>query len=395
MNNVISLPIFEASKQIWSFINVMAYWFGFFELHYIFSIGLMTIGLLRLKKTSASPPKKHSFSIVVPCHNEEGSVTKTLEAIVEQKYSGDIEIIVVNDRSIDNTLQEIQDFQKNFPRIQVISIPQDSPSVVSPKKRAVEQGYQLASNEILMCLDADCVPPEHWLESMNANFHEGIDIVQGPKEITGPNTSIYNFQKLETFSFILIEASLYSMKYPMLSSAPSLAYKKKLFFESGGYSSLHHLVSGDDDMLVHNMYKYTKGVTYNFDDTAMVRTPGVNSWKGLFSQRARWTSNSTQYKFNLYALSMGLNYIFLWLIGLSPILWVLSLIDLSTLIMLWGTKLLVDLIFITTGCVLFKRLTYLKHFILYQIIQIPLMIAAPIAGNMGWFQWGNSPSPKK
>ncbi|MDP3698758.1 MAG: glycosyltransferase family 2 protein [Nanoarchaeota archaeon] len=66
---------------------------------------------------------KSKISVVAPAYNEQGCieefVTEMNLAFEENSYSG--EIIIVNDASKDKTLPILQDLQKRFPRLRIIS----------------------------------------------------------------------------------------------------------------------------------------------------------------------------------------------------------------------------------------------------------------------------------
>ena len=65
----------------------------------------LSIGLLRAKKNGGQPEKLWSVSVIVPLRNEEEHARRTLEALDAQDYSGEWEVICVNDRSTDRTAQ--------------------------------------------------------------------------------------------------------------------------------------------------------------------------------------------------------------------------------------------------------------------------------------------------
>ena len=68
---------------------------------------MVVVGLYRVKQrpyTSATP----SVSVIIPAHNEEDKLTATLESLSKQVYAGQVEFVIVNDRSTDATEQIIQ-----------------------------------------------------------------------------------------------------------------------------------------------------------------------------------------------------------------------------------------------------------------------------------------------
>ena len=58
-------------------------------------------------------------SILIPLYNAEEYLSDTLESIIEQTYKN-IEIIIVDDASTDNTQEIVKKFQNNDNRIRYI-----------------------------------------------------------------------------------------------------------------------------------------------------------------------------------------------------------------------------------------------------------------------------------
>src|SRR5688500_5441332 len=59
------------------------------------------------------------LSVVIPAHNEEGSIAETVNTLyhVLQKEGIEHEILVVNDNSKDNTLQILQELKTSIPTL--------------------------------------------------------------------------------------------------------------------------------------------------------------------------------------------------------------------------------------------------------------------------------------
>jgi len=96
-----------------------------------------------------------SVSVVVPCRNEKGNIE---EALVRMPTLGSsTEIIFVEGHSHDDTWEEIKRVQQSFDHLNIKAIRQKGEG----KGDAVRAGFEIASGEILMILDADLtVPPE-------------------------------------------------------------------------------------------------------------------------------------------------------------------------------------------------------------------------------------------
>lgn len=96
--------------------------------------------------------KKPLVSVIVPCYNYAAYVTEAIESVLAQTYK-DIELIVVNDGSTDNSDAIIRKLLKkhNF-----IYHTQENKGIVATRNKGIE----LARGEYVIQLDAD-----DWLES--------------------------------------------------------------------------------------------------------------------------------------------------------------------------------------------------------------------------------------
>ncbi len=88
------------------------------------------------------------ISIIIPMHNAEPYIEKLLDSIRIQTYKN-LEIIVVNDGSQDNSLSLVEKKQQEDPRIKIIT------QVNSGVSKARNVGIENASGKYLSFLDAD------------------------------------------------------------------------------------------------------------------------------------------------------------------------------------------------------------------------------------------------
>jgi len=336
-----------------------------------------------------------SVSVVIPMRNEEAFIKNTLDSVSAQKYAGEWQVIIVNDRSTDGSPEIARDFCQAHPNFSLIDIPQNAPQIASPKKRALNAGFLAAKGEFLLIADADCNPPPNWLNSMALCFANGASVVQGSKVNTGGKNFLHAYQRLETLGFTLIEAAGYNRNKPLVASAASLGYSRSLFFKCGGFEGLYNLASGDDDMLVHRMAKI-EGTTfaYNWDASAMMPTAPVDSWKALLQQRARWGSNGAKYESKIYSAYLFCIYaFFLWLL-ISPWLALAGILPLCYFLLPFAIKFFADFLLLFTGALRFGHsrgnhvgLPLLWCFPLVELIQIPLFSAAVPIGMLGLYRW--------
>ncbi len=98
------------------------------------------------------------MSIVIPALNEEPGIFKLLKLLVDRaSRPQELEILVVDGGSIDNTLLEIRRFSKAYPTVVIKSID-------SQKGRGLQlhTGAMAAKHDTFYFLHADSHPPQHY-----------------------------------------------------------------------------------------------------------------------------------------------------------------------------------------------------------------------------------------
>ena len=128
-------------------------------------------------------------SIIIPVYNVEEYLPRCLESCIAQTYRN-IEILVVNDGSKDQSLQIIQSFQEKDPR--VILIDKENQGLY----RARISGVQKASGRFLFFLDGDDYLPSDAVECLlDKSVLHSVDLVVANfyKEENGVVTPIPSF----------------------------------------------------------------------------------------------------------------------------------------------------------------------------------------------------------
>jgi len=92
-------------------------------------------------------------TIVVPAKDEAASIEASVRSMLASDYRN-LEIILVNDRSEDGTLQIMERLASEEPRIKVISI-EELPPEWTGKTHAMYKAAQEASGDVLLFTDAD------------------------------------------------------------------------------------------------------------------------------------------------------------------------------------------------------------------------------------------------
>lgn len=112
-----------------------------------------------------------SVSIIIPCYNEQDTIRGLLEAISRQTYPRSaIEVVIADGLSSDGTRKEIADFAKDKPDLSIQMV--DNPKRIIPA--ALNRALAEAKGEIIVRLDAHCLPYPDYVERCVADLEAGL-----------------------------------------------------------------------------------------------------------------------------------------------------------------------------------------------------------------------------
>ncbi len=141
-------------------------------------------------------------SIIITAKDEEASIARSLRSLQNLDYPK-YEVIVVNDRSEDGTLDEIMKIQKEWPRLQVVTI-EELPDGWVGKNYACYRGYEKSTGGVLLFTDADVMFKPESLKTAIAHLetHSADHLAVSPA-IYGESFFLRLFVKYFFFSFLI------------------------------------------------------------------------------------------------------------------------------------------------------------------------------------------------
>lgn len=148
------------------------------SLIWIFGSIKAAFDLARIPQIShVNPPKPAVYprlSVIIPACNEEDTLARALQTLLDQDYP-DLEVIVVNDRSTDATGVILNQMAQQDDRIVPIHIHQ-LPDGWLGKVNALHQGVQRATGDWLLFTDADIYyAPGVLRQSIAYSLHRQLD----------------------------------------------------------------------------------------------------------------------------------------------------------------------------------------------------------------------------
>ena len=293
------------------------------------------------------------ISIVVAIKNEEDNLSTLINNLINQDYPKKLyEIIICNDRSNDNSLDIIQSFKHRHQNFHIINI-KSLPNNWVGKKWALFNGIKKSKGEIILQTDADCTMSKKWISSMISQFSDkSVGFVSSLTPLFANNNFFDKILSIDSIAQDAFVACSFGKKMTLSCVARSIAFRKKYFFQSGGYNQISHIESGDDDLLLHKIMHYVGcDVKYIINQDAVVYSLPPNNLIQFIHQRLRFASKGFLYYKNKF-ISNELKIILpvLYLVNLFTVICIVNFCQTASLVYLVPIflKLIPDFLFIYT-----------------------------------------------
>jgi len=212
-------------------------------------------------------------SIIIPCLNEEKTITHQLESLAAQKWAGSWEVVIADNGSTDGTLEIIKKYKKDkLNNIKLIDA-----SLKKGVPYAVNTAVDAASGEFLLFCDADDQVGEGWLEAMTKALSEH-EFVACRTEVEKLNTPVLQKTRANPQA-----EGLQDYNYPnYLSHAAScsMGMRKDVFINLGGYDESFRILH-DTDLC---WRAQLNDINIKFVDDALIHYRYRNTLKGMFKQ---------------------------------------------------------------------------------------------------------------
>ncbi len=232
---------------------------------------------------------KFYVSVIVPARNEEIHIADCIRSISANKYPNDkLEIIAVNDRSNDNTLNILQQLQNEIPNLKVVNIENESQKQnLQGKPGALQAGINHSQGDIIMFTDADCIVGEHWIETISSQYSDNnVGLVASFTNVLG-NRIFDKIQAIEWAYLHTMASAGVGLGQPLGCYGNNLSIRRSTYNAVGGYQNIQFSVTEDLALLqaVHNSGSQVRYITHKDSD---VDTYACKTFGEYLKQRHRW-----------------------------------------------------------------------------------------------------------
>ena len=224
---------------------------------------------------------KPFVSIMIPAHNEESVIINTVENILSIDYPN-FEIIVIDDRSTDNTatvIKELADKHENV--IAMVRLPDAFPG----KSAVLNDALKVAKGEAILVFDADATVEPDFLTKLIPHLEPSdVGAVQARKVIRNKDVNILTrCQNNEYTMDTQLQIGRDAIKGAVELRGNGELIKRSALEDIGGWNN--ETITDDLDM---STRLHIKGWDIRFCSDACVYEEGIVYLLPLFRQRRRW-----------------------------------------------------------------------------------------------------------
>lgn len=349
---------------------------------YVGSVVWLWMGLVQ--RDSASSIETPPVSVVVAARNEQAYIAGCLQALRDQDYTGSMEVIVVNDRSEDETAKIVAAAAENWAQLTLVQAPLE-PRFSCPKKSALATGVEYSTGEILLFTDADCCPPHGWVHSMVAQFTDGIGLVAGYARFSQPTLLRHKLLALDNLAIGALGAGSIGMGKVLSTTGRNLAYRRAVYDHLGGFESIGHLMGGDDVYFARLVAERTNWeLRFNRGPESVVENMlPPRRWTDLLQQKLRHAGKAGHYRGA--AKLVGL-LVYLFHAGLAIGLIQLMVFGGAAVSVAWCARTVVHVALLSRFAQPTERYL-LRYLPLIELLYIPYILFFTLIGGAGLYRW--------
>jgi biofilm PGA synthesis N-glycosyltransferase PgaC len=226
-------------------------------------------------------------TLLVAAYNEEDFISETLTSILSQKYQGKVEIIVIDDGSVDQTVFKAREIAAEIPqksnfKVKIISMP-----VNGGKSKALNRGLEETTHDIVVTIDADTYLYRDSLSRLVANLVDGPEntaAIAGTVLVRNSRGSLLaRLQEWDYFLGIAVVKRIQSLYQGTLVAQGAFSvFRKSAIEEVGGWAER----VGEDIVLTWAFHE--KGYRVGYAENAFAFTNVPETYRQFFRQRRRW-----------------------------------------------------------------------------------------------------------
>ena len=253
-------------------------------LRFVMLIFLSYINKIKYNKSRFNNDYRPFVSIVIAAYNEEKVINKTIKSILQSDYKN-IEIIVVDDGSKDNTSGVIKEEFASDMRIKVIIKENGG------KSSAINRGFKESKGDIIVALDADTIMAKDAISLLIRHFADkNIAAVSGNVKVGNVHNLLTLWQHVEYVTGFNLERRAFAELNCITVVPGAIGAWRKQAIDKLGYFKDDTLAEDTDITLS----LLEEGYKIAYEEKAYAYTEAPDDLKSFVKQRFRWSYGTLQ-----------------------------------------------------------------------------------------------------
>jgi glycosyltransferase involved in cell wall biosynthesis len=283
--------------------NILLIVTGFLFVIQLFYYLFIFVRITKKGKREADKHELKPVSVIICARNEEQNLMEYLPRILDQEYPN-FQVVLVNDRSWDETWDVMEAFSRKHDNIKLVNIPDNGRDGYA-KKYALTLGVKAAKYDQLIFIDADCYPVSNtWLAEMASKFSVKKTLVLGAGGFVPEKGFANKLIRYDACQIAVQYLSFAKAGMPYMGVGRNLGYKNELYDSVRGFKSHYHIASGDDDLFVNGTASKTN-CNICFSPTSITLSKAKPTLKDWRVQKRRHLTTGKYYK-GVHKLLLGL-----------------------------------------------------------------------------------------
>ena len=242
-------------------------------------------------KKGSSKDEIFKVSVIVAAMNEENNLPALLNSLANQRKS-DFEVVLVNDRSTDETPLILEQFRSSSDLLVKIIHNKVNPVGCNGKQQALDLGLSLARGNLFLVTDADCIVPPDWVESMERYFSDkNLGAVFGQLKVNSGKSFISRYQAFDQPLVHQYSTGTAGLGIPTSCFGNNLGFRAEVIRTLGGFKALGYTLTEDAALIEATQRLGWRVRVATLPETEVI-TESQPDWNSFVNQHIRWNSGA-------------------------------------------------------------------------------------------------------